>query len=151
MARFSRGLLAIACAIAFPLAAGAQWRALAYINGGGGGGVAGAGTTADEWIRLTGMHNAGAEDGRVGHVRCSFEELLALDPDLIVISTRGEDGSPGVTAQILREEPGLANLDAVREDRIVALDARLFSAVGPHIVSAAEALAPLADAALERR
>lgn len=127
------------------------WRALAYSNGGGGGWLAGEGTTADEWIRLTGMRNAGAEGGRTGHVRCSFEELLALDPDLIVISSRGEGGEPGVTAQILREEPGLANLAAVRDDRIVALDAWLFSAIGPHLVTAAEALAPLADAAMERR
>lgn len=129
----------------------AHWRALAYINGGGGGGVAGAGTTADTWIKLTGMANAGAEGGRVGHVRCSFEELLALDPDLIVISSRGEGGEPGVTAQILREEPGLAGLAAVRHDRILALDAWLYSSIGPHLVTAAEALAPLADAAMERR
>ena len=129
----------------------AGWRALSYTNGGGGGWAPGAGTTADEWIRLTGMSNAGAEGGRTGHVRCSFEELLALDPDLIVVSTRSEGGGEGVSARILREEPGLANLRAVRLDRIVVLDAWLFSGVGPQVVAAAEQLAPLADAAMERR
>ena len=126
-------------------------RALAYSNGGGGGWLAGAGTTADEWIRLTGLRNAGAEGGREGHVRCSFEELLALDPDLIVVSTRAEGGEAGVTARILREEPGLAGLRAVREDRIVALEAWLYSGVGPQLVTAAETLAPLADAAMAPR
>ena len=129
----------------------ARWRALAYSNGGGGGWLAGGGTTADEWIRLTGMLNAGAEGGRQGHVRCSFEELLALDPDLIVVSARGENGEPGLTAQVLRSEPGLASLRAVRLDRIVALEAWLYSAIGPQLVTAAETLAPLADAAMERR
>lgn len=126
----------------------AGWRALAYSNGGGGGWVAGSATTPDEWIGMTGMRNAGAEGGRVGWVRCSFEELLALSPDLIVISDRGEAGEPSVTAQVLRDEPGLANLPAVKHDRILALDAWLYSAIGPHLVTAAEALAPLADAAL---
>ena len=129
----------------------AGWRALAYSNGGGGGWAAGAGTTADEWIRLAGLRNAGAEGGRVGHVRCSFEELLALDPDLIVVSDRADGGGEGVSARILREEPGLANLRAVRLDRILVLEAWLFSGIGPQIVTAAETLAPLADAAMERR
>jgi ABC-type Fe3+-hydroxamate transport system substrate-binding protein len=125
----------------------AGWRALSYVNGGTGGWVAGAGTTPDEWITLTGMTNA-AEDYD-GHARCSFEQLLALDPDLIVVSGRAAYDDMGGTAGLLRGESVLAGLSAVHADRIVVLDAWLYNTLGLYSVRAAEALAAAADAVMQ--
>jgi iron complex transport system substrate-binding protein len=122
------------------------WRALSYVNGGTGGWVAGAGTTPDEWITLTGMTNAGA--GFEGHARCSFEQLLELDPDLIVVSGRAAYDDMAGTAGLLRRERVLAGLSAVRRDRIVVLEAWLYNTLGLHSVLAAEALAGQADAVM---
>ncbi|MHC5209354.1 MAG: ABC transporter substrate-binding protein [Planctomycetota bacterium] len=123
-----------------------EWRALSYVNGGTGGWVAGAGTTPDEWITLTGMRNAAA--GLDGHARCSFEQLLELDPDLIVVSGRAAYDDMGGTAGLLRREAVLADLVAVREERIVVLDAWLYNTLGLHSVDAAEVLAESADAVM---
>jgi iron complex transport system substrate-binding protein len=120
------------------------WRALSYVNGGTGGWVAGAGTTPDEWITLTGMRNAAG--GLQGHARCNFEQLLLLDPDLIVVSGRAAYDDMGGTAGLLRSEPALAGLGAVRAGRIVVLDAWLYNTLGLHAVTAAETLAAAADA-----
>jgi len=115
-------------------------RALAYTNGGTGGWAAGAGTTADEWITLAGMTNAAAEAGRVSHVRFTFEELLLLDPDVIVVSAPDGAGEDGGTAALLRSEPALASLQAVRNERIVPMPAWLYDTISQHIVTAAEVL-----------
>jgi iron complex transport system substrate-binding protein len=119
---------------------------LAYSNGGSGGWLAGAGTCADEWIRLAGLRNAAAD--RVGHQRCSFEELLVLDPDLIVVSGPSSYDGKGATERLLREEPALAGLRALAGGRIIALPAWLYDTVSQNMVTAAEALARGADAAL---
>ncbi len=123
-------------------------RALAYTNGGTGGWAAGAGTTADEWITLAGLTNAVAEAGRLSHVRFSFEELLLLDPDLIIVSAPEDTGKAGVTADLLRSEPALAGLAAVRDDRIVLMPAWLYDTISQHIVTAAEVLVSRVDDAL---
>ena len=54
----------------------------------------------------------------------------------------------GGTAGLLREESVLAELVAVREQRIVVLDAWLYNTLGLHSVHAAEALAVAADAVM---
>jgi iron complex transport system substrate-binding protein len=123
-------------------------RVLAYSNGGAGGWIAGAGTAADEWIRLAGMANAAAD--RVGHQRCSFEELLLLDPDVIVVSGPARFDRKGATERLLRGEPALAGLRALAGERLIELPAWLYDNVSQHIVTAAEALARGADRALGR-
>jgi len=132
------------------LAAGAERRrghsALAYSNGGAGGWVAGAGTAADEWIRLAGLTNAAAD--RVGHQRCSFEELLAMDPDLLVVSGPATFDRKGATESLLRAEPALAGLRALSGRHLIVLPAWLYDTVSQHVVTAAEALARGADVAL---
>jgi iron complex transport system substrate-binding protein len=122
------------------------WRALSYVNGGTGGWVAGAGTTPDEWITMTGMTNAAA--AWQGHARCSFEQLLELDPDLIVVSGRAAYDDMSGTAGLLRSEPALASLAALRGERVIVLDAWLYNTLGLHSVAAAEALARAADRAM---
>ncbi len=132
------------------LAAGAPrragLRALAYSNGGTGGWAVGAGTAGDEWIRLAGCVNAAAAAGRAGHGRCSFEELLALDPDVLVVPGTLADGELSATARLLRDEPALRTLRALGAGAVVILPPWLFDTVSQHIVTAAETLAAAIDA-----
>jgi iron complex transport system substrate-binding protein len=114
---------------------------LPYTNVGSGGWTAGAGTTADVIIGLAGMTNVAAATGRVGHVRIRFEELLELDPDLILVAG-SVDGSTGT---VLRNERVLATLSAVKTDGIVALDDWLYTTTSHELLVAAEILAAGAD------
>jgi ABC-type Fe3+-hydroxamate transport system substrate-binding protein len=121
-------------------------RALAYTNGGTGGWAAGAGTSADEWITLAGLTNALAQ--RDGHVRFAYEELLASDPDVLIVPGPDNPDERGGTEQLVRAEPALAGLRARRRGLIVTLPSWLFSTNSQHIVTAAEELARRLDAQL---
>jgi len=122
------------------------WRGLAYSNFGGAGSTAGKGTTIDALFEVLGIVNLVGERGTVGHTGMTFEDLLALDPDLILVSEPlrmgdGPSGDRGGAAErILRGDPSLASLRAVREDRIVALPAWLFATGSHELVTAAEEL-----------
>ncbi|MEO6710523.1 MAG: ABC transporter substrate-binding protein [Planctomycetota bacterium] len=130
-------------------------RALCYSNFGSGW-SAGIHTTIHEQIVLAGMRNAMAERGADGHVQVSFEDLIALDPDLILVSmplhqgegTQGDRG--GASQRLLETEPSLRELRAVQQKRIVALPPSLFATGSQSIVSGAEALAAAVDAMLAR-
>lgn len=121
-------------------------RVLCYSNFGGAGSTAGANTTLDSVCRMLGLTNVIAERGQRGHVGLTFEDLLQLDPDLVLVSrplkmaagAAGDRG--GASERLLYSEPALANLRAVREKRIVALPAWLFATGSHELVSAAEAL-----------
>jgi iron complex transport system substrate-binding protein len=127
-------------------------RAVAYSNFGAQGFSAGSGTSIHEIIELAGLENAVAADGGVGHLDMTFERLLRLDPDVIVVSAplnapsahTGDRG--GASEAILLGEPGLAGLRAVRDRRIVALPAGLFATASYRLVHAAETLAALVEA-----
>src|SRR5690606_35905750 len=125
-------------------------RALAYQNYGFGGTASARDTTHHEILRLAGLENILAGDNalvskpRSGSVKIAYEDLLVLDPDLIVVGER-EDGGPSVTAELLYEEPALARLRAVRERSIIALPARLYSTVSHEILRGAEILSDRVD------
>jgi iron complex transport system substrate-binding protein len=131
-------------------------RALCYSNFGGSGSTAGTGTTVHTMFELVGLRNLSAERGTVGHAAATFEDLLALDPDLIVTSQplkMGEGSSGdrgGASGKLLRTEPMLAGLRAVREDRIVALPAWLFASGSHELVTGAEKLESEIEALLLR-
>jgi iron complex transport system substrate-binding protein len=113
-------------------------RALVYTNDGAGGLASGAHTTADTVLALAGLENAAA--GLDGHAALSFEQLLGLDPDLIVTGARarGEQGS--TTRSVIEAAPALASLRARREQRFVVLPAELLSSDSQYLVDAAEKL-----------
>lgn len=117
-------------------------RALAYTNGGTGGWVAGAGTSADEWLSLAGLVNVA---GREGHARFGFEELLLADADVLVVPGADDPDEHGGTAALLAGDPQLAGLRARRRGLVVELPAWLFSTNTQHIVTAAEELARRLD------
>ena len=123
--------------------------AIFYVHDGSEGWSSGARTPAEEILRFAGFNNAASAAGHFGSVRISFEELLAMDPEVIVVpAAAGEED--GTTERLLRGESALASLRAVREDRIIALHPSLFATSSIEIVTAAEELAKLADALLLR-
>lgn len=135
------------------LRAGAERRrgltALTYSNLGAGGWSEGAGSLADAMLRLAGLDNVAAQVGARGSFKLTFEDLLVLDPDLIVVPARfGEQAS--ATAELLRAEPSLRQLRALRRDGVVELHPRLFSTGSQEVVRAAERVAAAVDARLRR-
>jgi iron complex transport system substrate-binding protein len=121
--------------------------ALTYSNFGGSGWSAGAATMADAMLQLAGLRNLTADAGRRGEVRLLFEDLVALDPDIIVIPERFGEASSGTEA-VLRSEPTIRDVRAVRNGRLVRLHPRFFSAGSPEILTAAETLAGAVERAL---
>jgi len=122
-------------------------RALSYTNFGSGGFSAGRGTTADILIQLTGMANAGADDGRTDHYEIDIERLLQLDPDVIVVSRSTQEYS--ATRGYLDNEVALESLRAIERGWIVELPASLFSTNSQYLIDTAERLARDVDALLE--
>ena len=116
-------------------------RVLSYSNLGVGGTAAGSQTTADVLFTLAGLVNAAAEAGLVGYVPLDKERLLDLDPQVIVVGTvAGDDGQASPTEAWLRAQPDLAQLAALRENRIVSLEPRLFTTTSFELLQAAERL-----------
>ncbi|MDH3283896.1 MAG: ABC transporter substrate-binding protein [Acidobacteriota bacterium] len=99
--------------------------------------VAGAATTVDALIRRAGGRNAAAELGVSGHKKITVEQLIALDPDLLLL---GYDPGEDVEA-VLDAYPHLKATRAAREKRVVVLPPRLLTTVTPHLVDGAIALA----------
>jgi ABC-type Fe3+-hydroxamate transport system substrate-binding protein len=130
-------------------------RVLCYSNFGASGWSAGENTTIHAQIGLAGLRNAMAETGREGHVQIAFEELIALDPDILLVSKplRQDAGSQGdrggASAELLRSEPSLRGLRAVKLDRIVALPPQLFATASQELITGAETLADAIDALLK--
>lgn len=111
--------------------------AICYTNGGAGGYAAGADTTNDEALRLAGVRNLAAETGRRGHQPLSFEELLALDPELIIVGGEADAQQPGGSAEVVLTTASLAGLQAVRRGAVVVLDSWLYTTTSHHLVDAA--------------
>ena len=119
--------------------------AMSYSNSGAGGWSAGSGTTHHELITLAGLANAPALAGRRDHVRTSFEDLYALDPDFLIVGDYGRDEEDSAPARYVYGEPALAGLRAVRERRVILVPARYFAASSQEIVAGAEVLARAVD------
>ncbi len=139
-AEITQGLDVRAAALRARASQRPQRRALVYSNNGSGGWAGGAHTTSGALLDLTGLVNAGAEDGIVEHKPIDMERVLHIAPDLFVCGapTRAEAGSP--TRDVLRASKPLAQLDAVRDDKIAVIPSVLLSADSPAILDAAEAL-----------
>lgn len=99
--------------------------------------VGGAGTSADEIIRLAGGANAAST--LEGYRPMSREALIAAAPDVILMMESRADASGALDAVLAR--PDLALTPAGREGRAVALDGMLLLGFGPRTPEAVRALA----------
>jgi iron complex transport system substrate-binding protein len=66
----------------------------------------------------------------------SLEEVVRRAPDYVILPHAGNSGTPR-----LDERPAWSSLAAVRDDRVILVDADLFSRPGPNLVVAARTLA----------
>ncbi len=99
--------------------------------------TAGRDTTIGELIGRAGAVNAAAEGGRSGMFELSLEQVLALDPDVLVLDAR--DSLADLPGREL--PPQLRGLRAVREGRVLHIPGRALGAISHHVVSGVEALA----------
>ncbi len=122
-------------------AAAEPLRVVNYTDFGTGGWAAGAGTSIDLVIRLAGLRNAAAEAGIDGHAQVDLEQMIGIDPDVLLVSEPEPGSVLGASERYLRAQPALAELAALRANRIVSLPARLYGTNSHHVLEAAEELA----------
>lgn len=99
--------------------------------------AAGDGTAAQGIIELAGGQNAIV--GYSSYKPLSPEAAATLDPDWVLISDHGLAGLGGMEG--LAARPDLGMMPAVREGRVMVMDANLLLGFGPRAPQAAEALA----------
>jgi iron complex transport system substrate-binding protein len=101
--------------------------------------TSGPGTFVDLLIRSAGGENLGAQlSGE--WVQVSVEELLARQPDVIVL---GDYTYGGVTPEQVRARAGWDALTAVQGNQVFTFDDNLISRPGPRLVDGLEAMAKL--------
>jgi len=79
---------------------------------------------------------------RVRALEVSSEEIILRDPEIIVVGWCGFGGR--VNLEDIKRRTGWNSIDAVRNNRIYAVDESLFARPGPRIVEGLESLAQLA-------
>lgn len=98
--------------------------------------TAGTNTFTHELITLAGGLNLGA--GPVPYPRLSWEQALALNPEIVVITSMAGGHSPESLKAQWRQWP---QLPAVQQNRLYVVDAGLFDRPTPRFVEGLEALA----------
>lgn len=84
--------------------------------------VPGAGTTFDDVAKAAGFRNLPADEGRRGHLQVSVEQLVAWNPDALVVPCDAER-CPETTAEIAAR-PGLRATRAAREGMVIGVPSR---------------------------
>ncbi len=98
--------------------------------------VSGRGTFVDELIRLAGGVNAVKKKG---WVEISKEELLEMNPDVIIVNSGGGMGGKGKALyNWLIHDPVLSKLKAVKEGRVYVINADIVSRPSYRLVYALE-------------
>lgn len=100
--------------------------------------TAGPGSWHDQFIQLAGGTNLAGAQGSAW-VQISAEEIIARDPDIIILG----DAAWGVTPEQVAERPGWEVIAAVGQGRVHPIDDNLISRPGPRVVDGIEQLARL--------
>lgn len=96
-------------------------------------------TILDDVIRVAGGDNVAAALGIVGGRQISLEQVIAADPDAIVMSA-SRRWAPGFQSEFFAH-PALRTVRAVRDGRVHQLSGRLMITASHHIAETVEALA----------
>ena len=100
--------------------------------------TAGSGTFIDYIINQAGGTNAAsALEG--DYAQISSEQLIAVDPDIILLA----DAPYGTTPESVAERPGWDVITAVQENALYPIDPNMMSVPGPRLVNALEETARL--------
>ena len=86
-------------------------------------------TFQDEMITAAGGVNAFADDN--GWATIQLERFLAVNPDVIIVS--GAHGSGDVSREAVLQDPRLSSVNAVKNNRVVVMDADVLGRAGPRI------------------
>lgn len=103
----------------------------------------GAGTMHDEALRLAGLDNVAALAGIRGHAQVSIEQILAMDPDVLVVDAPVGQGHG--TRQFLRESGTLGALRALAAGHVVELPQALYATGSQLVLDTAEVIADAVD------
>jgi ABC-type Fe3+-hydroxamate transport system substrate-binding protein len=85
-------------------------------------------TSFDDVARTAGFVNLPAREGLTGHQRLDAEQLVAWNPQWIVIGC-GEQPCASALASFA-EQPGLGRLEAVEDGRVIAIESPYLSTTG---------------------
>jgi ABC-type Fe3+-hydroxamate transport system substrate-binding protein len=110
------------------------------------GAVPGAATSFHDAAEAAGFVNLAAREGLRGHSRLDAEQLVAWDPEWIVVSC-GQGSCADAVAR-LGASPGFSGLGAVVERRVIAIEPPYLGTVGEAMLELAERMQ---GALLERR
>lgn len=99
---------------------------------------AGSGTSIHEILTAAGLKNAAAEAGIKGHVKLATEQIMQINPDVILIAS-GYERDRGFR-KALENDTQLSAVRAVKEKRIVEVPARGVLTVSHHVADAVDAL-----------
>ncbi len=84
---------------------------------------------ADAMIAAAGGTDVGAEAGLAPFVPLTAESLVALNPDVILVMTKGLESVNGIDG--LLELPGVAQTNAGRDRRVIAVEDEILLSFGP--------------------
>lgn len=90
--------------------------------------VPGKATSFDDAATTAGFRNLASEHDLVGHQRLDTEQLIAWDPQWLVIGC-GEQTCEGARTN-LSEQPGFEHLRAVRDDHVITIEAPWLGSIG---------------------
>ncbi|MEW6736547.1 MAG: ABC transporter substrate-binding protein, partial [Acidobacteriota bacterium] len=100
--------------------------------------TAGAATNVHEIITMAGLHNVAAEAGITGHSKIAVENILEIDPDLILVAT-GHERDRDFVNQLVNDTQ-LVALTAVKKGQIIKLPSRYLRTVSHHLADGVSAL-----------
>ncbi|MCH9687177.1 MAG: ABC transporter substrate-binding protein [Deltaproteobacteria bacterium] len=109
------------------------------------GSVPGEGTSFDDIARAAGFRNLPADQGRKGHLQIGLEQLVAWDPDVIVVPCG--TASCDEVAREVAARPGLRGTRAARESNVIAVPSRSLYSTGAGMLDVVELLAASRKAA----
>ena len=103
--------------------------------------VAGRGTSFDDAATAAGCQNLAAREGLKGHQAVDTEQLLAWQPDFLVVSCiGGEEQGCAKRREQLADLAGIKQLSAVKSGKVVTIPPAVLSSVGMGMLDLTEEL-----------
>ena len=107
--------------------------------------IGGPGSGADSILKADGFVDVGANNLKNSFNALTSEELIKLQPDVLLLMTKGLASVGGIKGLI--QFPGIAQTPAGQYKRVVTVDDSLLLSFGPRSIPMAKALRPLIIAA----
>jgi len=107
--------------------------------------IGGPGSGADSILQADGFIDVGAANLKNPFNALTAEELIKLQPDVLLLMTKGLTSVGGINGLV--QLPGIAQTSAGQHKRVVTVDDSLLLSFGPRTIPMAKALRPLIIAA----